>query len=703
MDFTQEQRRLQIETPLESDVLRLVRFEGSEEISSLFKFDLELVSADGSIDPRMLVGKRVSFAVEMPNEGVMRWFDGYVSQFSYRGKDDRQHHYYAEVVPWLWFCTQTTDCRIFQDMSIPEIVRTVLGDCSAAKFEFLSIVGKHPKWENCTQYRETDYQFITRLLEQEGFYFYFRHEQGQHTLVISDSVRGYHDCIENSVAFTSTLAAPDPYDQITAWEHRYSFRTGKIAVADYNFKTPTKRVASHTTSIVKFAGNAACERYDFPGEVESVDEAHSDVKLRMEEQELSADIVIGKSKCRSFGPGGLFKLNEHHNPQESGKGYVITGIRHFANMGGDYVSGTASDEVMYENHFTAIPEHLAYRPVRQTPKPYVRGLQTAIVVGDPGEEIHVDEFGRIRVRFHWDRYKTAEHDSSCWIRVMQPIAGDKWGFQFIPRVGQEVVVSFLEGDPDRPIVTGSVYHAEHMPPYDLPKNKTQSGIKTRSTLNGTPNNFNEIRFEDKKGQEQLYIQAEKDLQFLIKNDHTGNTGRNESLNVGNNRSKSIGSNETVSVGANRTETVGGDESITISGNQTVQIGANKTHVVGANSVEQVGVAKTIVAGTNVVINAGVSITLQCGASTIHMNQAGFITISGTVINIAAAVNANMAAPITNVAGAILSTNTGAVNLVTGANTLIATGGSVARVTASQVETIAKGDNVVQGALVKINT
>lgn len=704
MDFSEENRRLKIVTPLGADVLRLVRFEGTEEISTLFRFDLELLSTDGEIDPRAIVGKRVSFGVEMPNEETMRWFDGFVRQFSYLGKDDRQHHYHAEVVPWLWFCTQTADCRIFQEMTLPEIVKKVLGEREFAKFEFNGISQKHPKWENCTQYRETDYAFIARLLEQEGLFYFFKHEQGQHTMVISDSRRSHYDCIENSVAFSALLSAPDPYDQITRWEHRYQFKSGKYTFNDYNFKTPSSDVASTTTSIVKFANNSAYEVFDYPGDVETKDEADHDVKLRMEEQELSTDVVVGKSKCRSFTAGGKFKIAEHHNPKESGKSYVLTGVRHHANLGGEYSGGDGtSGEVTYENDFTAIPDSVVYRPSRVTAKPFVRGLQTAVVVGDPGEEIHVDEFGRIRVHFHWDRYKKTEHDSSCWIRVMQPIAGEKWGFQFIPRVGQEVVVSFLEGDPDRPLVTGSVYHAEHMPPYDLPANKTQSGIKTRSTLSGTSSNFNEIRFEDKKGEEQLYMQAEKDKQVLVKNNNAETIGNCETVSVGVDRSKSVGNNETSSIGVNRTETVGGDESITIGGNQSVQIGANKTHIVGANSVEQVGVAKTIVAGTNVVISAGVSITLQCGASTIHMNQAGFITISGTVINIAAAVNANMVAPITNVAGAILSTNSGAVNLITGANTLIATGGSVARVTGGQVETIASGDNVVQGAMVKINT
>lgn len=516
MSFTQENRRLQIETPLGSDVVQLVRFEGTEEISSLFRYDLELVSTEGAIDAKQIVGKRVSFAVEMPNEGVMRWFDGFVRQFSYLGQDDRQHHYRAEVVPALWFATQTSDCRIFQDMTIQEIVKEVLGSIDSIKFEFSGIALKHPKWENCTQYRESDFAFVSRLLEQEGLFYYFKHEQGSHTMVISDSRRSYFDCIESEVNFASSLAAPDPYDQITAWEHRYEFRNGKSAVNDYNFKTPSTPLSGETTSIVKYGGNTDLELYAYPAEVDTKEEAEADARLRMEEHELSTDLIVGKSKCRSFTPGGKFKISEHHNPGESGKSYVVTAIRHIAHMGGSYSSGDSSEEVTYENQFTAIPSSVVYRPSRQTPKPTVRGVQTAVVVGNPQEEIQTDQYGRVRVQFHWDRYGRKVHDASCWIRVATPWAGNKYGVWFLPRVGHEVVVTFVEGDPDRPLVIGSVYNPEHELPYAQPEFKDISTIKTMSHPSDS-GGFNELRFVDKKGEEQIFIHGQRNFDVRIRN------------------------------------------------------------------------------------------------------------------------------------------------------------------------------------------
>lgn len=514
-DYIQDKRTISVDTPFGKDALLLNAFSGSEEMSRLFSYTLDMLSDDDALDAQKIVGKKVTFSVECP-DGSPRYFNGHVNRFAYCGRGDRLSIYRAHVVPWLWFLTRKSDCRIFQEKSIPDIIKQVFGDLGFSDFETSEISGSHPTWEYCVQYRETSFNFVSRLMEQEGIFYYFRHEQGKHTLVLADQAGAYKDCQDNSVQYSANMSAPEPTDQLTGWEHRYEFRTGKWAQTEYNFKEPSTSLMSKSNTVVKLDGVSKYEFYDYPGEYEKKGDGDADTKLRMEEEEVGYNMVYGSSICRSFGPGGKFKIKKHHCKAEVGKGFVLVSTQHSATVGGSYLVGSPTTTVHYSNTFSCIPDNVVYRPARLTPKPVIHGSQTAVVVGPSGEEIYPDKYGRVKVQFYWDREGKRDDKSSCWIRCAQTAAGKGWGSMFIPRIGQEVVVSYLEGDPDRPLITGLVYNAEQMPHYTLPDEKTKSYLKSNTSDGG--DGYNEIRFEDKKDKEQIFIHSQRNMDVRVLND-----------------------------------------------------------------------------------------------------------------------------------------------------------------------------------------
>lgn len=537
-EYTQAERPIAVETPLGKDVLLLKSFSGREEMSRLFSYDLEFLSENNAIDAKAIVAKNITFSVEFP-DGSPRYFNGFVSRFAYCGRGDRLSRYKAQMVPWLWFLTRRSDCRIFQEKSLTDIIQEVLSNAGFTDFETTEIKGQHPTWEYCVQYRETDFNFISRLMEHEGIFYYFRHEQGKHTLVLCDQASAYKDCIDKEVQFAANLSGPESTDHLTRWEHQYEFRTGAWAQTDYNFQDPTTDLLAQTKTVVKFDKNTNYEFFDYPGEYEKKDEGTDDTKLRMEEEEVASNVVVGSSHCRSFSPGSKFKIKKHHCPSEVGKGYALVAVEHSASIGeASYLTGGDLSGYGYHNSFTCIPDSVVFRPVRLTPKPLVHGSQTALVVGPPGEEIYPDKYGRVKVQFYWDRKGKKDEKSSCWIRCAQSAAGNGWGAMFIPRIGQEVVVSYLEGDPDRPLITGVVYNADQMPPYALPDEKTKSYIKSNTSQGGE--GYNEIRFEDKQDQEQIFIHAERNMDLRVKQDAMELVLNNRHQIVGNDEQGKVG-------------------------------------------------------------------------------------------------------------------------------------------------------------------
>lgn len=643
-DLTQDQRLISISSPLAKDELLLGSFDGAEYISDLFEFKIQVVSKNHSIQPQQLIGKPITITVQDKNK---RSFNGFVSEFVFGESTDKNLRiYHLTMVPWLWFLSKTHNNRIFQEKTTREIVIEVFQDLGFNDFDFLAEGNKKPR-EYCVQFNESDLNFVSRLLEEDGIAYFFAHQDDAHILKIVDDNQSFPDCKETDLTYSqgSHLAA-----NISRWEHAYAYRKGVWTLNDYNFQEPSKVQLKSTTSISKFAKVGQYEHYqyshyhDFAG-------LQTLTKKRIEAEETPLDTVDATSDCSTFHAGGKFKLSSHPDKQEQGK-YIISKIRHRA-FESSYVSGHEGGSG-YSNDFSCIPEKTHFRPSLRHQKPLVQGPQSALVVGPSGEEIYIDTLGRIKVQFHWDRQGKKNEKSSCFMRVMQPWAGQDWGTSFIPRIGMEVVVNFYNGDPDRPVVTGSVYNGNNAPPFS---SKTQSGIRTRSTKEGSSSNCNELRFDDSKGSEQIFIHAEKNMDTevendetlsvdhdrtkTISNDETSSIGNNRSKSVGVNQSESIGKSKSIDVGENHSESIGKNKTLNVGGNHTesiannasIDIGDNLSQSVGKDMTIDVGKDSTQNAGKNVAIIAGDSITLKTGSASIVMKKNGDITIKGKNVTV----------------------------------------------------------------------
>ncbi|HWA97942.1 MAG TPA: type VI secretion system tip protein TssI/VgrG [Pirellulales bacterium] len=603
--FTQENRKLALSIPsLGDDVLLLQSFSGEEHLSRLFEYELVMFSEQDSIAPDDVVGTNVTITV-LNLEDEPRYFNGFINSFSYVGRNERLHEYRARVVPWLWFLTCTTDCRIFQSKSIPDILQQVFKDLGFTDFA-VELQGQHQPHDYCVQYNESDFAFVSRLMEEEGIFYFFRHKDGKHTLVVADNVSSYSDCDDNSFQFGLEPPEREFLDNLSSWEHRYEYRSGKLTHTDYNFETPGTDLRTQTNSVIDIGENAKFDLYEFPGSYGTTSDGQALAKLRMEAEEAGYNVVYSSGRAPSLTPGGKFSIAKHVVQAEEGQGFVITGISHRAHAGSAYLTGDNTQPASYSNRFVCIPDSVIYRPPRTTTPPRIHGLQTAVVTGPAGEEIWPDKYGRVKVHFFWDREGKKDEHSSCWIRVSQIHAGKTWGGMTIPRIGEEVLVAFLEGDPDRPIIVGRLYNAAEMPPYTLPDHKTQSGMKSRSTLGGSGANYNELRFEDKKGHEHVLLHAEKDQMIEVEN--------NESHWVGHDRTKTIDNDETTHVKANRTETVDKNETITIHGNRTETVDKDETITIGQNRTETVGTNESVTVGNNRSFTLGKDQTISVGGS-----------------------------------------------------------------------------------------
>ena len=619
-------------TPLGKDVLLLEGFHGVEGISMPFNFELDLVSLNHNISFADIVGKNVTISVVLRDE-TKRFFNGIVSRFS-QGKGggttegDPLSYYRATMVPWFWLLTRTADSRIFQNASVLDIVDDLLKEkhkkygFGNVKMEYKVLThGTYEKREYCVQYRETDFNFISRLLEEEGIYYFFQHEDGKHTMVIADSTRE-HKAVpkQQTVDYQATAGGWLDQDVITGLERTQEIRPAKYALNDFNFTIPNTDLKVNVPSTQKL-GPGEREIYDYPGAYAKRNEGDRLVRIRMEEEEAQITRIGGSSVCRAFTTGYRFTLNHFYRNDMNSKDYVLTSIDHEANQ--PWEKGS---ELVYSNRFTCIPFDVPFRPARLIPKPWVQGAQTAIVVGPKGEEIYTDEHGRVKVQFHWDREGKKDDNSSCWIRVSQVWAGGGWGAMYVPRIGQEVIVDFLEGDPDRPIITGRVYNASQTPPYSLPANATQSGIKSRSSKSGSADNFNEIRMEDKKGAEQILVHAERNMDTSVEADESLDVGGNRKVHVKGSFTENIDSGETRTVNAGASETINGGMTQTING------GEGRTVNGGVNELVNGGEGRTIDGGAVETINGSEARTVNGAfAETINgpvtQNVSGGITIN----------------------------------------------------------------------------
>ncbi|VVS91538.1 type VI secretion system Vgr family protein [Desulfoluna spongiiphila] len=552
-----------------------------------------------------------------------RYVHGVVSRFEEQEKRGRFYLYGVTLVPRAWEQTLISDVRIFQEKTVPEIVSEVLqdGGMQSNTFEFRTHRTYSPR-EYCVQYRETNWAFVARLLAEEGIFYYYEFTEADHVLVFGDTPACHKPISDKAeVLFTPPGQLVDQMEYVNEFRVAENVVSGKHVLKDYAFKTPSYRPSAEKPA----ESYENLELYDYPGLL--TDEATGTrlAAVGLERARLQKDEYAGKSLCRSFAVGHLFTL-AHYPYDESNREYLLTRITH---------RGTQPQSLQelapngkgntYANEFSCIPSEVPFRP-DSIAKPAVSGVQTAVVTGPEGKEIYTDTYGRIKVQYHWDRLGNRDAKSSCWMRVAQSVSGPGWGAVFIPRIGQEVIVSFIDGDPDRPIVTGAVYNGANMPPYPLPAEKTKSTIKTRSTPNG--NGFNELRFEDLKGEEEIYIHGEKDWNIEIKNDKGQHVGHDETLavdndrrkTVGNDQQESIGNNKDITVAKNHTESVGENMAVTVGKNLDESTGENKAVTVGKNSNESVGenetvnigVDRTLSIGSNGVIDVGKNLTETIG-------------------------------------------------------------------------------------------
>jgi type VI secretion system secreted protein VgrG len=663
MAITQKNRRLKVTSPFGEDDLIPTSLKAWERVSGLFEFECAFVSERENLDFNEIVGQGVGLELE-GRGGDARHFHGVVASFSQSDADAGNIEYRAKLVPWLWFLTRSADCRIFQNKSVVDIIKEVFDDHKLSDYK-LDKLGSYDPIPYCVQYRETDFNFVSRLMEDWGIGYFFSHSADAHELVLFDANASVEECAaQPKAAYETHAGGENAPGQVLEWHVEQAFRTGAYALTDYNYEDPGLDLGVEKTTQQAVGGNDRFEVYDYPGDYRALKPGDSRAQLRMEAEECAAKRIQGSGTCYGFCPGYKFDLVGHHRGDYNAT-YLVTEVQHRYHQAVGR-SGAASN---YQNSFACVPHAVPYRPPQLAPKPIVQGVQTAVVTGAEGKEVDVDPEGRIVVQFHWDRKGEKDEKSSCRVRVAQAWAGKEWGAYFIPRIGQEVMVEFEEGDPDRPIVTGRVYNGEQKPPYT---DGEHSGIKTRSTKQGESANFNEIRFQDTKGSELLFTQAEKDRETLIKNDERKKVENDQTLNVAKNKAVTVGLDhtetidgvQTVHVKKTRTDTVdeneergvGGDRTRTVTGNETVTIDEKQKIAVNGEREVAIGADDGLAVAGNLAVsvddNYGVSVTgdhsleaarvtleahdeilLKTGGASIKLDSSGDITIDGAKITI----------------------------------------------------------------------
>ncbi|EIC30767.1 MULTISPECIES: type VI secretion system Vgr family protein [Methylomicrobium] len=669
MPISQAGRVASVTTPLPENDLFLWRVSGSEQLSRLFEYELDLLSEKNNINLKPLLGKSMTIKLNLLDEAGQRSINGMVIRASRCGMMGRFYHYRATLRPKAWLLTRRSNCRIMPTLkTVPEIVKLILEEHGVSEVE-LKLSHEYSKREYCVQYRESDFDFISRLMEDEGIYYYFDHGNTSHTLMLCDSVSSQKSAPVNAniLYFPQANENRRKEGHIYEWSLSQEIQPGNYELDDFDFEAPSTDLTSKSSNPGAHSEGSK-EVYDYPGGYKKKPEGEHYSKVRLEELRSQFEQISARGNARQLAAGMKFTLVDFPVADQNREYVIVSSDLRIQNNGyeSDGISDCAEE---YECAYRVLPAKAEnqYRPVRLTPIPVVQGVQTAIVVGKSGEEIYTDKYGRIKVQFHWDREGKKDENSSCWVRVAQIWAGKNWGAIHIPRVGQEVIVDFLEGNPDRPIVTGAVYNADQMPPYELEANKTQSGIKSRSSKGAGAENFNEIRFEDKKGEEELYIHAEKNFTRIVENNDVQKIGfdkkdagdqaidiynhRTVTLDQGNDSLTVKTGNRTVSVDTGNHELTvkTGNRSASIdTGNDSVKVKTgNRTVKVDLGSIEE---------------EAMQSIELKVGQNSITIDQKG-ITLKGIMITIEGQVKTDLKSPMTTVNGDGILTMKGGIVMI----------------------------------------
>ncbi|PWV64758.1 type VI secretion system Vgr family protein [Plasticicumulans acidivorans] len=613
---TQQQRVMALKSPLPDDALLLRAFEGRDALSAPFEYVLDVLASRRDIAVGQLLGHNLSVRLERA-DGSQRWFNGFVAELVQTAWDSGMPGYRIVLRPWLWFLTRSADCRIFQQRSVPEIVRTVLDDHGFSDLE-LHLSADYAPREYCVQYRESDFAFICRLLEAEGIYYFFRHENGRHVLLLADAYAAHH-----TVAGYAQLPYYPPgneqrraQEHFSDWSASHRVATGCVSLDAFDYLKPRATLLARSRA-PDAHDLSALGLYDYPSPHRDGASGERAARLQLEALQSGRHGWRFSGNVRGLGSGDLFSLS--NCPEATANAEYLVAAAQYAFSSGAYRSG-AGEAPEFRVTLEALPAHEPFRPPRLTPVPRIAGPQTAIVVGPPGEEIWTDQHARIKVRFHWDREGEADENSSCWLRVAQSWAGRQWGATFIPRIGHEVIVDFLEGDPDQPLVTGSVYNADLRPPWSLPEHATQSGLRTASTPGAA--GANELRFEDRTGAEEIWLHAQKDLRLRIENDRIERILRDQHVLIERDRYQRVARDLHQQVGGDRMTRIDGGESLDV--RQDIHVKA------GTDQAYEAGQILQLQAGTHVVIEAGASITLKAGGASIVVGPSG-VFINGAPI------------------------------------------------------------------------
>lgn len=680
MPLTQDNQYFKVSTPLGKDKLIFRNLQGKEKLSELFEYTVETVSETKDLSFDSIVGKPVSVTLEFTNS-YKRYIHGIATTFTQARTDktpETDTHitvYHITLRPWFWFLTLTKNCQIFQNMSTPEIIKAIFSELGFSDFKD-SLKGTYTKREYCVQYDETAFAFISRLMEDDGIFYFFEHAEAKHTLVLADDLSVHQNVIGyNKVRFWEIYESSNPEDVIYKCFMAQQTLPAKYAIDDYHFETPSTdlktEAAGKSTSKMRIY-----EYQGYQGGVDTTSAADKVANTRIQSFEWQKKILFGESHCIGFGAGGKFTLEKHPRKDLNAE-YII------------YALSISASLTEYSNSFQAIPATVQFRTMASTPKPRIAGLQTAVVTGPQGEEIHTDKYGRIKVQFHWDQKGKKDEKTTCFIRVNQSWAGKAWGRLFLPRIGQEVLVSFVNGDPDRPLVIGSVYNAEQTVPYALPANKTKSTLKTRSSLKGGTEDFNEIYFEDKKGEELFYQHAQKNMTIMVEFDRQKTVGNNETNKIKKNRTTTIEEeHETLNVNkgnrfiyvktGNETHEVKGTRSVKVTGNETHTNQANFTHevtgnyklkVMGTLTIEVMG-NMSVKGSQNIQTNAALNIKNTAGINI--ENKAGVSMKNQATVS----VESKASVMLKNEGSVLLQEKGGVLGQVEGGAILIVKGGIV---------------------------
>ncbi|PWJ16550.1 type VI secretion system Vgr family protein [Jannaschia seohaensis] len=597
--------------------LHFVSLTGEDALSQPFEYTVRAISSDPDITAKTLLGEVVTVIISanpLEQEIGVRFYSGIVDRFRFMGPDSPDRYLYELTLrPRLWLLSKSTDNRIFQEKSVEDIVSEVLDQHG------VNVRWQHqaslPTRDYCVQYGETDLAFVQRLLQHEGLFYHFEFDDGDHTMVISDVVADLKPALGNeTIRFREhDSGSQDGTGGITAFARVDSIVTGRHSLTDYDFEKPSADLAAQMDD-GRDHSEADKERYSYPGKYIEYGRGETLAELRLQENQAMGYEINAISTLPAPHSGHLFTLDEHPRASENIE-YLIVRVRtkiwdgsYSTRFGGGI--GARSDEIGVEADWQLVPADVPWRLPDPAPRPIMKGPQTAVVVGPGGEEIYTDKYSRVKVQFHWDRLGGKDENSSCWVRVSSAWAGSGWGFIQIPRIGQEVIVDFLEGDPDQPIITGRVYNAEQMPPYALPANATQSGWKSNSSKGG--GGWNELRFEDLKGSEQVYFQAEKDHVELVKNDETRTIGHDWVEDVGNDATQTIGNDRTetvhndkkvevighrtVNIRKTDTETVDQDRSLTVHGNETIEVDGDSDEKIWKSHSQYVLINQSVTVG-----------------------------------------------------------------------------------------------------------